>query len=79
MRDAFAAVYPDAQLQICRFHIHKNVLLQAKKKGRWPRPPPPLTTPLAVKKSVNYARCSSPTMTALLLPLTTPLNAHNYG
>jgi hypothetical protein len=41
MRDAFAAVYPDAQLQICRFHIHKNVLLQAKKKGRWPRPPPP--------------------------------------
>lgn len=39
MRDALKETFPDAQQQLCRFHINKNVLLQAKKKGKWPRLP----------------------------------------
>jgi hypothetical protein len=39
MRNALKETFPDTQQQLCRFHINKNVLLQAKKKGKWPRPP----------------------------------------
>jgi hypothetical protein len=39
MRDALKAVFPDTQQQLCRFHINANVLLQAKKKGKWSPPP----------------------------------------
>jgi hypothetical protein len=40
MRDAIRAVWPDTQQQLCRFHINKNVHLNAKTKGKWPPPPP---------------------------------------
>lgn len=35
MRDALNAIFPDAQKQLCRFHINQNVRLQARKKGKW--------------------------------------------
>jgi len=36
MRGALRAVFPDAQQQICRFYISKNVLKGAKEWGDWP-------------------------------------------
>lgn len=38
MRGALRAVFPDAQLQLCRYHMYENVKLQAKKKGKWAKP-----------------------------------------
>jgi hypothetical protein len=35
MRDAFKVAFPEAQLQLCRFHIFQNVRLQVQKKGKW--------------------------------------------
>ena len=37
LRDALAKTYPEAQLQICVFHINANVVLNVKKK--WKTPP----------------------------------------
>jgi transposase-like protein len=37
IKGALLDVFPDAQQQICRFHINKNVHLKAKTKGKWPR------------------------------------------
>jgi hypothetical protein len=35
LRQALLEVFPDAQQQLCRFHMNQNVTLQAKKKGKW--------------------------------------------